>query len=184
MADGLQLPARSVASILARIFGPSIYDAPPFGRHDLVSGPQLDPWRLIDLVSGPSPEPWRRVMLNPQLLPPRELYAFTLADSHIEELLSLDRLGTYLGGEVTERTLDRAVRLVAELEEICPRWPRWPKRWPPPPPPPWEREEMTPTELFVFGTRFLAASELMEQGRLQEALTGLGEKALGLSMQG
>jgi len=67
---------------------------------------------------------------------------------------------------------------------LCPRWPPWPKRWPPPPPPPWEREEMTATQLFVFGARFLAAAELMEQGRLQEALTGLGEKALGLSMPG
>lgn len=43
---------------------------------------------------------------------------------------------------------------------------------------------MTRTELFAFGARFLAASELMEQGKLQEALTGLGEKALNLSMHG
>ena len=42
---------------------------------------------------------------------------------------------------------------------------------------------MTVTELFVLGSRFLAASELVEQGRLGEALTGLGEKALNLSMQ-
>ena len=177
MADGLQLSARSVASLLARIFGPSIYDVPRFGGGD--------PFRrdLSELVSGPHPEPWREVMLNPQPLPPREAYALALADSHIRELLALDRMGTLLGGEVAERTLDLSLRNVSEIDEICPRWPRWPKGWPPPPSPPWEREEMSPTQLFVLGSRFLAASELVEQARLQEALTGLGEKALNLSMQ-
>ena len=42
---------------------------------------------------------------------------------------------------------------------------------------------MTRTELFVFGIRVLAATELVEQKKLQEALTGLGEKALHLSIQ-
>jgi len=40
---------------------------------------------------------------------------------------------------------------------------------------------MTATEVFVFGSRFLAAAELMAQGKLQDVLTRLGEKALGLS---
>jgi hypothetical protein len=174
----MQLSARSVVSLLARIFGPSFYDGPRFGRGD------LGRHGLIDLVSGPSPDPWRAVMLNPQPLPPRELHALTLADSHIQEVLTLDRIGTLLGGESTKRTLDRALRLVADIDEICPRWPHWPKGWPPPPPPPWQRDEqMTLTELFVFGARFLAASELVEQGKLKDALAGLGEKALGLSMK-
>src|SRR4051812_4756961 len=116
-------------------------------------------------------------MLNPQPLPPRELYALALADAHIRELQTHDRMATLLGGRAAERALERSVRLVAEIEELCPpRWPRWPKVWPPPPPPPWSREEMTPTESFVFGARMLAAAELMEQERLQEALAGLGEK--------
>lgn len=179
MASQLQLSAKTVASLLARISGPSIYDAPPFG------GDVLGLRGVIDIVSGPHPEPWRAVMLNPQPLPPREIYALTLADAHIQELFNLDRIGTLFGGEVAERTLDRSLRLVAEIDERCPPlWPRWPKRVPPPPPPPWWGEEMTVTELFVFGARVLAASELMEQGQLQDALTGLGEKALGMSMGG
>jgi hypothetical protein len=36
----------------------------------------------------------------------------------------------------------------------------------------------------MFGARFLAASEYFEDGKLQEAVSGLGEKALGLSMRG
>jgi hypothetical protein len=187
MADGLQLPARSVVSVLARIFGPSVYDVPRWG------GGVLGRRGLLDLVSGPHPEPWLAsghgvpwlaVMLNPQPLPPREFYALTLADAHIQELFTLDRMGTMLGGEVTERTLDRAARLAAEIDELCPRRPPWPRGWPSPPPPPEWGEEMTATELVLFGARCLAASELMEQERLQAALTGLGEKALGLSMRG
>ena len=89
-----------------------------------------------------------------------------------------------MGEAVTERALDRAVQHVSELEELCPRWPGWPKGWPPPPPPPWDREEMTATELFVFGARVLAAAEVVEQERLREGLIRLGEKALNLSMPG
>jgi hypothetical protein len=91
MPHGLQLSARSVASLLARIFGPEIYDAPPFGGGDWA---RRD---LLDLVTGPRPEPWRTVMLNPQPLPPRERYALTLADAHIQELLTFDRMATLLG---------------------------------------------------------------------------------------
>ena len=178
MPHGLQLSARSVASLLAHIFGPASYDAPPYDRADLGRGD------LLDLVTGPRPEPWRTVMLNPQPLPPRERYALTLADAHIQELLTLDRMATLLGDEVRGRALERSMRLVSEIDDLCPRWPRWPKRWPPPPPPWQHHEEMTVTELFVFGSRFLAASELMEQGELQEATIRLGEKALEQSQRG
>ncbi len=54
--------------------------------------------------------------------------------------------------------------------------------WLVPPRPPWE-EEMNPTELLIFGSRFLVASELAEHGQIQDALAGLGEKAMGLSMR-
>ena len=43
---------------------------------------------------------------------------------------------------------------------------------------------MTETELFVFGTRILAAAEVLEHGRLQEGLAGLGERVIGLSTKG
>ncbi|HBL30603.1 MAG TPA: hypothetical protein DD490_27525 [Acidobacteria bacterium] len=174
----LQLSARAVSQLLASIFGPSFYDDPRFGRGDL--GRRV----LADLVNGPHPEPWRAVALNPQPLPPKELYALALADAHIHEIFTLDRIGSLLGGKAEERSVRKALGAVADLDEICPRWPRWPKGWPPPPPPPGGREAMSPTELFVFGSRLLAASEQVEQGKLQEALGALGEKALGLSLQG
>lgn len=181
MADGMQVSARSVANMLARVFGPAFYDAlyPRFDRGNLVRH------ELFDLVRGPHPDPWHAVMLNPQPLPPKELYALALADAHIHELLALDRAGAMLGGEVTERTLDRGLRIVAEVEELCPPlWPRPRKGWPPPPRPPWENEQMTNPELFVLGTRFLAAADQIEQENLQAEVVRLGEKVLDQSLQG
>jgi hypothetical protein len=175
----VQLSSRFVASLLASVFGPSFYDGPRFGRGDLGRR------GLSDLVTGPSPEPWRAVMLNPQPLPPKEHYALSLADAHINELLTFDRIGSLLGGEAAERSQERGLRIVAEIDELCPRWPRWPRGvWPPPPPPPWGQEEMNPAALFLFGIRLLGAAELMEQGRLQDSVGKLAEKALELSQAG
>jgi hypothetical protein len=53
----------------------------------------------------------------------------------------------------------------------------------PQPLPPWWRDEMTATELLVLGSRFLAASALIEQEKLRFMVEQLGEKALSLSMQ-
>lgn len=182
MADGMQVSARSVANMLAQIFGPSVYDAlyPHFDRD------HLSRHKLFDLVGGPILEPGQEVMLNPQPLPPKALYALALADAHIYELLALDRAGALLGGEVTERALDRGMRIVAEVEDLCPPlWPRPPKGgWPPPPRPPWENEQMANPELFVLGTRFLAAADLIEQESLQAEVLRLGEKVLDQSLQG
>lgn len=123
-------------------------------------------------------------MLNPQPLPPKELYAvaLALADAYIQDVLELDRIAAVFGGEAEERGVGRSLRLVAEVDDLCPLWPWWKRRWPVPPRPPWE-EEMNPTELLIFGSRFLVASELAEHGQIQDALAGLGEKAMGLSMR-
>ncbi len=184
MTTGLQLSTVSVARLLAQIFGPSYWDSPVFGWGSHQYRGILD---RATLVVGPHPEPWREAGLNPQpppLLRLRDAYAFALADAHIGELLALDRIGAMFGGEVAERTLERSLRHAAEIEELCPRWHRWPKGWPAPPPPPWQDETMTATELFAFGIRFVAAAEQIEQERLQQAFVGVGEKALGLSMRG
>ncbi len=181
MEEGTMLSARMVARLLAQIYGPSIYDTPKFGGGPLHQA-LLDP---ISPISGPRPEPWQRVALNPQPLPPGELLALTIADSHISELRSLDRVGAYLGGEAADRTMKRAMQIVSEIDEICPRWPKWPKVWPPLPPPwPWLRDEMSPTELLVFGSRFLAAAEVLETGALQEGVARLGGRAMELGMRG
>jgi hypothetical protein len=186
MAGDLTLSARDVASMIARIFGPAIYDTPKFGGDPFriagiaarVAGPHPDPWR-----AGPSPDPWMAVMLNPQPLPPKERYAVALAEAHILDLVAIDRLGS-LFGEAEERGAERAMATLAEIDDLCPRWPRWPKGWPPPPPPPWGDEEMEPAQLFLFGISLLAAVDQLDSGRLQEGVTQLGEKMLSLAMPG
>jgi hypothetical protein len=178
MDEGLQVSARFVASILARIYGPSIYDTPRFGG----GGPLWS--QLVEHVAGPHPDPWRAIMLNPQPLPPRARYALGLTDAYMQEIVQLDRVAILSEDAVAQRAVDRSFRLVADVDELCPRWPRWPKTWPPPPPPPWWRETMTDTELFLFGTRILAAAEALEHGQLQEAVARLGERVLDLSARG
>ena len=173
-----RLSARAVAYILVRIFGPSFYDGPRFGV-----GPSV----LNHCSSEVSETVFDRrsaAMLNPQPLPPRETYALALADAHIQELLSLHRAGSLLGGEVEERALNQSLRQIADIDELCPRWPRWPIVWPPPPSPPWQLdEEMSRTELFLFGSRFVAAAGLVKQEKLEGALIALGERALVLSTE-
>ena len=173
-----RLSARAVADILARIFGPSFYDGPRFGV-----GPSVLNQRIAE-VSETVFNRGSAVMLNPPSLPPRETYALALADAHIQELLSIHRVGSLLGGEVEERALGQSLRQIADIDELCPRWPRWPIGWPPPPPPPWQLdEEMSPTELFLFGSRFMAAAGLVKQENLQNALASLGGKALTLGTE-
>ena len=170
------LSARMVADILAKIFGPSFYDGPRFGVGPSVLN------QAFAAISETGFDRRSAVMLNPQPLPPRESYALALADAHIQELLSLHRAGSLLGGEVAERALEQSLQQIADIDELCPRWPRWPKVWPPPPPPLWELdEEMSRTELFLFGSRFVAAAGLVRQEKFQGALVSLGEKALILS---
>jgi hypothetical protein len=42
---------------------------------------------------------------------------------------------------------------------------------------------MSPTELFLFGSRFMAAAGLVKQENLQNALASLGGKALTLGTE-
>lgn len=173
-----RLSARAVAYILARIFGPSFYDGPRFGV-----GPSVLNQRIPE-ASETVFDRRSAVMLAPQPLPPRETYALALADAHIQELLSLHRAGSLLGGEVAERALNQSLRQIADIDELCPRWPRWPIVWPPPPPPPWQLDEqMSRTELLLFGSRFVAAAGLVKQEKLEGALVALGERALILSTE-
>ncbi|MDQ5823289.1 MAG: hypothetical protein M3441_03645 [Chloroflexota bacterium] len=139
---------------------------------------------LLGINAGIHPEPWRVALLNPELISLRASYALALANAHIQEVISLDKMGALLGGEAADRAGRQAMNQVAELDELCPRWPPFPRFWPPPPRPNWELEEMTTTELTVFGLSFLAASESVRHGDLQKSLAGLGQKALDLSMQG
>ena len=141
-------------------------------------------------VFGPRPEPWRQAMadrlsmvaLNPQPLPPGELYAMALSDALIQEVFGYEAMGHVLGGRATANAAGLAVRAIAEFEELCPRWPRWPRTWPPPPPPPWPHEEMTQSELLFVAGNFLAAADIAREGPVAEALDSAGSRLMAMSL--
>src|SRR5680860_148388 len=102
MPSDFLLPARSIALFLANILGPEVYDAPPFNRGNPYRG------RAIRNVVGPLPDPWLEVALNPQPLPPRELYAIVLADAHIQEVVRLDQTVANFGEGFAEAGISKA----------------------------------------------------------------------------
>jgi hypothetical protein len=176
MSSDYLLPARSIAMLLASILGPEVYDAPPFNGGNPYRG------RALRDVAGPIPDPWLEVALNPQPLPPKWHYAVVLADAHIQEVVRLDQTVANFGEGFAEAGTSKSRLNMSALEEWCPLRPKWPKGWPPPPPPPWE-EVMQSDELFMFGMRFLAAADQLELDQLQEAVTRVGERAVGLAME-
>ena len=148
----------------------------------------------VNFALGPHPEPWIvakpgrlgrgvQVALNPQPLPPKALYALALADATVAEVISASRTGAILGGEAGANLQKRALSMVSDFEEICPRWPRWPKHWPPPPPPPWHDEQMDPSHLFFAGSRFLLATDTVENDRVQNALAAAGDKLIDMALE-
>jgi hypothetical protein len=174
MGNGeFQIPGRFVAAIFAKMH-PEIYDAPPY------SG---DPFQRFfkGFAVGASFDPTSAVELNPQPLPPRWAYATALGDAYIRELIALDRAGSLLGGEVAKRATDQALGLIADVDDICPSWPKWPWPWPPRSSP--TPEEMNPIELFAFGMRLLAGADAVKQEKLGSSLAALGEKVTSLSFQ-
>jgi hypothetical protein len=170
-----QISARFVADIFAKMY-PAIYDGPRYGGGD--------PYQQIlqEFGGRAASEQQNRAAINPQPLPPRWAYAVTLADAYLSEFVALDRTGRLLGGEVSQRALETSLSMIADIDELCPRWPKLP--WPWPPPPKWLTEdEMNQVELFAFGTRLIAGAGVIHSERLSQALGALGEKVTSLSTQ-
>ncbi len=182
MANDVMLSARSVAMLLARIFGPSIWDDPHFGGGGPLAHvhPALTVRQALGGMSNGAL--LEAMMLNPQPLPPRERYALLLADATISEIVAVSNMGMLFGSDAGQRMQEVALRQLANFEEMCPRWPPWPKTWPPPPPPPWEREEMAATELFVVGARLAAAADVAQDERLQGALADAGSRLMEMGV--
>jgi hypothetical protein len=116
-------------------------------------------------------------------LPPKILYALALADAVLANVVSASRLGEVLGGEAQSRAQQAALTAIADFEDICPVWPHWPRHFPPSPPPPWQDDEVTPSELFFAGSRFLLAMESIADARVQEALNGAGNKLMNMALE-
>lgn len=136
--------------------------------------------------------PWRMgasdmlelVALNPQPLPPRELYATAVTTALIDSVMGYAQLSATFGPAAAKDAERLAIEAIADFDDICPRWPRWPHfpkfpKWPPPPPPPYDLEdEMGPSELLVVASNLLAASETLGTGAIAEALDRTGTRIM------
>jgi len=129
-------------------------------------------------------QPGDEVSLNPQPLPPREIIAMAIADTHLAQVVQFANGARLLGEEAGAPMQAVALRMIAEIDDLCPPFfPRWPKRFPPPPPWPPVGERMEPSEMFLAGSRFLLAADMVEHAEINAALTGTGLKLMETAMQ-
>lgn len=193
---------RFIARIVTRL-RPEAWDAiiPHGPAWASVAGPLPDPWRYLMgpgpqpwHVAGPHPEPWRSpairafdrlsaVGLNPQPLPPEEMFAVAITTSMLTQVVGLGNTADLYGGEAAGNFQRRAHRMLSEWDEICPRWPKWPKNWPPPPDPPgWLGDEMSPAAHFLAAAQVLASSEMVMDESIASALAEIGNRQFEQSL--
>ncbi|WP_406854428.1 hypothetical protein ABEG18_18000 [Alsobacter sp. KACC 23698] len=125
--------------------------------------------------------------------PTREVAVIAAADAHLAEIIALTRTAEGVGGETGKNLVRLALSKVADFDELCPRWPKWPigwppvGHWPPPPPPPWwweENEKLNAGELFLAGSRMLAAADAVRDASVGEALANAGRTLMDKGLQG
>ena len=140
-----------------------------------VLGPAPDPWLP---GTGQSPEHFYGSLglasLNPQPLPPSELFAAEVANALINDVLMRQELLDFFDGNGAHsgRARDRVSHFV---DDWCGT--NWALKWPFPfPRPNWWKEEVGGTELIVMGVQFIRAKNRVTDGGLKEAFTVAGTK--------
>lgn len=171
--DIITLPYKQFTQLVGALAGLAGYSDPdnplPPGPWDPVIRKAL---RGIDLVAGPHPEPWRRaghVMLNPQPLPPREMWALIAAQAIVADIQRTSESLRMFPEDFQYRAVEMTQARLAELvDDWCGTG--WPRRWPFPwpwPPEPDPRELVNPLDLIIIGAVFDQLS-----GTLDESLQG------------
>lgn len=126
-------------------------------------GPHSDPWLLQAVVA--------------------------VADAHIAEIVALSRAAETVDGGAAKTIVDVAQRLVADYEELCPRWPKLPP-WPPkrgPEPPPWwwrEGAKLSVEEAFLAGARLTHAADVVSNKGLAESMRSVGARLMDRGLKG
>lgn len=171
--NDFQISAKYIASMFASIIAkkfPSYWDSPHFGG---------DPFTLIASLlkaqhAGSTAE---YAAINPQPLPPRWAYFSAQVDSVVGQIVSLDRVGNLLGGEVNKRASEEASSVLDDIDELCPRYPKW---WPHP-----HRDSdiMDDSELFLLGMGLLTGSQAVRQERTANSMVALAQKMVTISAQ-
>jgi len=172
--ENLVVTQARLANLIGGLGYPNPDDDSPIWKWPHGPGPVAHSW--LDLLS--------RVALNPQPLPPKELFIAAIAGVFIERANRVSELGTLLLD--TKKTLNAS--FVAEFDEAggwCGTMGRWELlqkilAWlrhhnpPPPDPEPWWRERLTQNELAVLGSRIAFAAESFGDQAIRAAMKKVG----------
>ncbi len=177
MEEQVFVPANLVAKLLH-----SIFPSTPYVHMETGGFPQPWIWTMLNPqplppIAGPLPDPWTRGTSAV----PGELIAVLYADAQIHQLSALSALTSLFDDQVAGRAVERGLRLVAEADELCPRWPipRTPWPWPVDPPrPPRPDEVMSLTESLAYGARLMEGAAVIGSEALTAAVTDLARKNL------
>lgn len=179
---------------------------PVFGPHPDPWGPGPIPWLTMEARFG-IPVPWKHVFaslaerypaiwdllggpaswgaevaLNPQLLPPRQAFLLSLADTVLSRALLLQDLARAMQGDGPVDAPSAAARYLALFaEDICGNDFRL--RWPfPGPRPHWFLDEMYGIDLLLLAARFADAGPDMAGPELQQSMSDAARRLTHAAM--
>jgi hypothetical protein len=154
---------------------PNPDDDRPIWKHPHGPGPVAHTW--LDYLT--------RVALNPQPLPPGEVFASALAGAFVERANRVSELGTLL----TDKQRSLGSSFAAEFDDAggwCGTMGRWELlqkilAWlrhhnppPPPPPEPWWTQGLTQNEIIIVGGRVAFAAESFGDHTIRSAMQKVG----------
>jgi hypothetical protein len=170
--NDFQLSARYIASIIDSIFAkrnPALYDTPHFGG---------DPFFNANLFRGlRSVTRAEQEEINPQPLPPRLAHFSSQVNAVVGQIVALESFGSLLGGDVNKRASEATFNFLDEVDELCPRFPRW-----------WphhfnDTDAMNEAELFLFAMGLLNGSQAVRQEKTANSMVVLAQKLVSFSTQ-
>jgi hypothetical protein len=133
-------------------------------------GPHPDPWKVFGAwTAGPQPDPWQLVALNPQPLPPRMLFAVTLAEEVVNHVSTLQDVADAVG-QSRSTAPEYLARFVDDIE-LCPPW----RKWPFPPPKRGDRL-FDPIDLVTLGVSFEHLAQTVPNDELRGSFQAAGAK--------
>ena len=130
-------------------------------------GPLPDPWRALGSISNRSDA----VSLNPQPLPPKEIFAMMLAEEVVNHVSRLQDFAD-IAGQSDSPARDYMARFVDDIE-LCPPWRKWPF-----PPPPRGETLFDPVDLVTMGVAFTHLAETVPHEGLRGDIQGMGARLM------
>jgi hypothetical protein len=142
-------------------------------------GPQPQPWRAGSVAGRMDSLDW--VLLNPQPLPPRLVYAAALSEQVIDSANSYFDMAEAMPSEVQGQLQEFAVNRLHTFMDDCGngRIPKWPFPWPPRDEAP--SDPLGPVEMMVIGVTFFSAGRSLANEQLRSVLQDIGSRLIDMA---